>query len=55
MRLVKLVFEDDGVAGALIETPDGVLAVRARENLIIGIRDFADGTHASARQRHRSR
>jgi hypothetical protein len=40
LRLVKLVFEDDGVAGALIETQDGVLAVRARENLIIGTRDF---------------
>ena len=40
VRLVKLVFEDDGVAGALIETQDGVLAVRARENLIIGTRDF---------------
>jgi hypothetical protein len=34
------VFEDDGVAGALIETQDGVLAVCARENLIIGTRDF---------------
>jgi len=46
VRLVKLVFEDDGVAGALIETPDGVLAVRARENLIVGTRDFAtERTH----------
>ena len=46
VRLVKLVFEDDGVAGALIETPDGVLAVRARENLIFGTRDFpTDRTH----------
>jgi hypothetical protein len=40
VRLVKLIFEDGGVAGALIETPDGVLAVRARENLIVGTRDF---------------
>ena len=38
VRLVKLVFED-GVAGALIETQDGVLAVRAVENLIIGVSD----------------
>jgi hypothetical protein len=46
VRLVKLVFEDDGVAGALIETPDGVLAVRARENLIVGTRDFpTERTH----------
>jgi hypothetical protein len=46
VRLVKLVFEDDGVAGALIETPDGTLAVRARENLIIGTRDFpTERTH----------
>jgi hypothetical protein len=46
VRLVKLVFEDDGVAGALIETPDGVVAVRARENLIIGTRDFpTERTH----------
>ncbi len=40
VRLVKLVFED-GVAGALIETRDGVLAVRARENLIISVGDAA--------------
>jgi hypothetical protein len=46
VRLVKLVFEDDGVAGAVIETPDGVVAVRARENLVIGTRDFpAERTH----------
>jgi len=37
VRLVKLVFEDDAIAGALIDTRDGVLAVRARENLIIGV------------------
>jgi hypothetical protein len=37
VRLVKLVFEDDGVAGVLIDTQDGVVAVRARENLIIGL------------------
>lgn len=40
VRLVKLVFED-GLAGALIDTQDGVLAVRARENLIIGVGDAA--------------
>lgn len=40
VRLVKLIFED-GVAGALIDTPDGTLAVRARENLIIGVGDSA--------------
>ncbi|WP_123029161.1 hypothetical protein [Mycolicibacterium stellerae] len=40
VRLLKLIFEDDGVAGALIETPDRVLAVRARENLVVGTRDF---------------
>ena len=46
VRLVKLVFEDDAVAGALIDTDDGVLAVRARENLIIGVGDPAgDRTH----------
>jgi hypothetical protein len=46
VRLIKLVFEDDAVAGALIDTHDGVLAVRARENLIIGVGDPAgDRTH----------
>ncbi len=40
VRLVKLVFED-GVAGALVETRDGVQAVRARENLIIAVGDAA--------------
>ncbi len=40
VRLVKLVFEYDAVAGALVETQDGVVAVRARENLVIGTRDF---------------
>jgi hypothetical protein len=46
LRLIKLVFEDDAVAGALIDTPDGVLAVRARDNLIIGVGDPAgDRTH----------
>jgi hypothetical protein len=39
VRLVKLVFEDHAIAGALIDTRDGVLAVRARENLIIGVDD----------------
>lgn len=37
VRLVKLIFEDDGVAGALVDTRDGVLAVRATENLVIGV------------------
>lgn len=41
VRLVKLVFEDNAIAGALIDTRDGVLAVRARENLIIGVGDPA--------------
>jgi hypothetical protein len=46
VRLVKLVFEYGAVAGALIETQDGVLAVRARENLVIGTRDFrTERTH----------
>lgn len=38
VRLVRLVFED-GVAGALIETQGGVLAVCAMENLIICVGD----------------
>ncbi len=37
VRLTKLVFEDTAVAGARIETEDGVLAVRAKDNLIIGV------------------
>jgi hypothetical protein len=37
VRLTKLVFEHDGIAGAMIDTHDGALAVRARENLIIGV------------------
>lgn len=46
VRLVKLIFENDCVAGALIETQDGVLAVRARENLIIAVGDSAtERTH----------
>ncbi|MGZ6780394.1 MAG: hypothetical protein ACXVGO_15540 [Mycobacterium sp.] len=40
VRLVKLIFED-GVAGALLDTQDGELAVRARENLVIGVGDSA--------------
>lgn len=40
-RLVKLIFEDNGVAGAMIDTQEGVLAVRARENFIIGVGDSA--------------
>ena len=37
VRLNRLVFEDNAIAGALIETRDGQLAVRARENLIVGV------------------
>jgi hypothetical protein len=39
VRLLRLVFEDNAVAGALIDTRDGQLAVRARENLILGVGD----------------
>jgi hypothetical protein len=46
VRLLRLVFEDNAVAGALIDTRDGQLAVRARENLIIGVGDPAgERTH----------
>jgi hypothetical protein len=38
VRLVKLIFED-GPVGALLETPDGVVAVRANDNLVIGVGD----------------
>jgi hypothetical protein len=38
VRLVRLIFED-GLVGALIDTEDGQQAVRARENLIIGVGD----------------
>jgi hypothetical protein len=38
VRLLKLIFED-GPVGALLDTPDGVIAVRANENLIIGVGD----------------
>ena len=38
VRLVKLIFEDD-LAGALVDTGDGIVAVRARENLIICVGD----------------
>ncbi len=38
VRLVRLIFED-GLAGALLDTADGVKAVRANENLIIGVGD----------------
>ncbi len=41
VRLIKLLFEDDAIAGALLDTRDGVLSVRARENLIIGVGDPA--------------
>jgi len=46
VRLVKLLFEDDAIAGALIDTRDGVLAVRApgRVNLI-GDHTARAGTH----------
>ncbi len=40
VRLVKLAFEDGEVAGALIDSQGGVSAVRARENLVVGTRDF---------------
>lgn len=39
VRLVKLIFEEIGLVGAVIDTPEGVQAVRARENLIIGVGD----------------
>jgi hypothetical protein len=39
VRLVKLIFDDDGPAGALVDTGDGTVAVRARENLIICVGD----------------
>ncbi len=41
VRLVKLIFEDNAIAGALVETRDDLLAVRARENLIVGVGDRA--------------
>jgi hypothetical protein len=40
VRLAKLIFED-GLVGALLDTHDGVQAVRARENLIICVGDPA--------------
>jgi hypothetical protein len=39
VRLVKLIFEDNALAGALLDTDKGVRAVRASENLIIGVGD----------------
>ena len=39
VRLVKVIFEDNRLTGAVIDTPDGVQAVRARENFIIGVGD----------------
>ena len=39
VRLVKLIFEEIGLVGAVIDTPEGAQAVRARENLIIGVGD----------------
>jgi hypothetical protein len=39
VRLVKLLFEDNAIAGALVDTRDGQLAVRARENLVLGVGD----------------
>jgi len=38
VRLSRLIFED-GPVGALLDTPEGVKAVRANENLIIGVGD----------------
>lgn len=39
VRLIRLVFDENGVAGAVLDTADGVQAVRARDNLIIGVGD----------------
>jgi hypothetical protein len=38
VRLARLIFED-GPVGALLETADGAIAVRANENLVIGVGD----------------
>jgi hypothetical protein len=38
VRLIKLIFED-GPVGALLETTEGVVSIRANENLIIGVGD----------------
>jgi hypothetical protein len=38
VRLVRLIFED-GLVGALLDTADGPKAVRATENIIIGVGD----------------
>jgi hypothetical protein len=39
VRLVELVFDEAGLAGAALDTIEGPLKVRARQNLIIGIGD----------------
>lgn len=39
VRLVELVFDEKGLAGAALDTIEGPLRVRARQNLIIGIGD----------------
>ncbi len=39
MRLVKLIFAELGLVGAVLNTADGLQTVRARENLIIGVGD----------------
>lgn len=39
VRLLKLIFEDDALAGALLDTDNGVRAVRAKENLVIAVGD----------------
>lgn len=38
VRLIRLIFEN-GLVGALLDTPGGITAVRANENLIIGVGD----------------
>jgi hypothetical protein len=39
VRLVELIFDEEGLAGATLDTIEGPLTVRARQNLIIGIGD----------------
>lgn len=39
VRLVELVFDEEGLAGAALDTIEGPVTVRARQNLIIGIGD----------------
>jgi len=37
VRLIRLVFDENGVAGAVLDTAEGVQTVRARDNLVIGV------------------